>query len=272
MAFGSVSGGLIKKTNMALIAMAVYDTEENKRTWMTRKTLESLRATVNLDRHRVVVVDNDSIPATHAVYQDFPEFTYMYLVENVGTALAINYAWHKHRRTGEHAVKMDNDVVIYQVGWADQLEEAIRRDPLIGICGLKRKDCMENPDRAEGDFFKSRLYMLPHTPGERWIIGEQVNHVMGTCQMYSSMLLSDIGYLFQPRLYGFDDALAGVRCQIAGYKSVFLPHIEIDHIDPGDTPYQRWKEKSAGEDFAEYHKIVAEYQSGQRPIYYNPFI
>lgn len=257
---------------MALICMAVYDTAENKRTWMTRETLRSLRLTVNMSRHRVVIVDNNSVPETKEVYEQFHEFTYIYNTENVGTAAAINRGWREHRRPGEHAVKMDNDVVIHYAGWADELEEAIERDPLIGICGLKRKDCMENPDRQDGDFFKSRLYMLPHTPGQRWIIGEQVNHVMGTCQMYSSMLLSDIGYLYQPRLYGFDDALAGVRCQIAGYKSVFLPHIEIDHIDPGDTPYQRWKEKSAGEDFAEYHRIVAEYQSGKRPIYYNPFV
>jgi hypothetical protein len=113
--------------------------------------------------------------------------------------------------------------------------------------------------------------MLPHKPGEKWIVGEIVNHVMGTCQGYSPTLLDKIGYLYQPRLYGFDDALAAARCKVAGFLSVFLPHIEIDHIDPGDTAYQGWKEKVAGEDMAEYNRIVNGYFDGSIPIYYNPF-
>ena len=94
---------------------------------------------------------------------------------------------------------------------------------------------------------------------------------MGTCQAYSPALLDKIGYLYQPRLYGFDDALAAVRCKVAGMWSIFLPHIEIDHIDPGDTEYQGWKEKHAGEDMKTYNSLASEYFSGARSIYYNPF-
>lgn len=253
---------------MALIAMAVYDTAENQRTPLTARTLQCLRETVNLSRHRVFVIDNASHLPTLELYQRYPEFTYLHNEKNRGTAAAINRAW-KYRDQGEHAVKMDNDVVIHCLNWADQLEEAVERDSGIGIVGLKRKDLIEHPDRT--DFYKSKLYHLPHEPGQRWIVGEQVNHVMGTCQMYSAALLEKIGYLYQPRLYGFDDALAGWRCHLAGFKSVFLPHIEIDHIDPGDTVYQKWKENHSGEQWAEYHKTIREYQDGIRPIYFNPF-
>jgi GT2 family glycosyltransferase len=254
---------------MALIAIAIFDTIENKRTELTRLTLECLSFTVNPARHRVFLIDNASCESTKELLRAYSrEYTVITNDTNIGTAEAINLAW-RLRRPGEHAVKMDNDVIIHRDGWPDELEEALERDPLLGIVGLKRKDCIEHPQRT--DWYKSELFHLPHNPGERWIVAEKVNHVMGTCQMYSDTLLQRIGYLYQPRLYGFDDALAAARCQVAGFYSAFLPHIEIDHIDPGDTPYQGWKEAHAGEDMAEYSRIVNEYFTGKRSIHYNPF-
>jgi predicted RecA/RadA family phage recombinase len=62
---------------------------------------------------------------------------------------------------------------------------------------LKRKDCWEHPEHEQPDL-RSTLFMLPHQSGERWIVGERVFHVMGTCQMYNSAFLDKIGYLYQP--------------------------------------------------------------------------
>jgi hypothetical protein len=164
---------------------------------------------------------------------------------------------------------MDNDVVIHQSGWADQMEAAIARDPNIGIIGLKRKDCWENPAHPE-PFYRSTLEMLPHVAGEPWIVVEKVRHVMGTCQMFNSALLDKIGYLYQPRLYGFDDCLAATRSEVAGFYNAFLPHIDIDHIDTGETAYQGWKEKHSGEDMASFNSITQAYREGRRPIYEQP--
>jgi GT2 family glycosyltransferase len=249
---------------MALIAMAVFDTEENGRTEYTAKTLETLYLTVNTRKHRIVIVDNGSCEATQNLLTKTARIEVIRLHENIGTAKAVNKAW-QLRKDGEHCIKMDNDVVIHQSGWVDQMERAIAIDPTIGIIGLKRKDCWEEPSRT--DFYQSKLQMLPHVPGEPWLVVERVNHVMGTCQMFSSALLDKIGYLYQPRLYGFDDALAAVRCQQAGYYSCFLPHIEIDHIDTGATAYQGWKEKHAGEDMAEFNRLKHGYMDGSISIY-----
>jgi len=253
---------------MAIIIMAVYDTDENKRTPMTLRALDSLSATVNLAIHRVLVVDNGSIPDTHRAYKRYPDFSYHFNGENLGTAAAINVGI-AQRFPNEYVVKIDNDMVIDDIDWCDQMEEAIKRDPSIGIIGLKRKDLLENPWR--NDQWKSQLRMLPHEPGENWIIVEDVAHVMGSVQMYNPALLDQIGYLYQPRLYGFDDSLAAVRCRIAGFKNCFLPHIRIDHIDPGDTPFQAWKHKVSGEDMGAYNQIKHEYETGKRSVYYNPF-
>jgi len=264
---------------MALISMAVYATEENNKTEIARRTIYNLFEKTDWSKHRLVVVNNascdemlyelDRALLRSNLYNTGKEFmTVIHNDTNLGTAGAINMAW-KLRQPGECVVKMDDDALIHDAGWCDRLEEAIQRDPQIGIIGLKRKDLMENPWR--NDQFKSELRMLPHEPGESWIVVEEVGHVMGTCQMYSPALLDKIGFLFQPRLYGFDDSLAAVRCRVAGFKNCFLPHIRIDHIDPGDTPFQEWKHKVSGEDMPEYNRLKAGYQDGTIPIYYNPY-
>ena len=78
---------------MALIAMAVYDTEENNRTWMTDDTMLSLVQTVDLTKHRLFVIDNASCQATKdlllSLQSIFP-FTIITNEVNVGTAKAIN--------------------------------------------------------------------------------------------------------------------------------------------------------------------------------------
>lgn len=270
---------------MALIAMAVYSTEENGKDDCLQKTIESLIDTVDFGRHSIGFSVNASTGRTHELLkrmQNWCRAKVVYNSTNIGTAEAINKIWRNHLAGVQtdasrvHKLKMDDDVVIHQTGWLDRLEEAIERDPEIGICGLKRKDCWEHPERT--DFYKSELKMLPHAAGQSWIIGEKVNHVMGTCQLYNYRLLEKIGYMWQPSLYGFDDSLAAIRCHIAGFYSFFLSNIPIDHVDPGGTDYQKWKEKSSGEWLfgkngqpSEYGKIVNAYKNGTKSIYYNPF-
>jgi len=258
---------------MSLISMAVYDTEENQKSELTYQTLYSLRRTVDLNKHRLFVIDNNSCRRTKDMLdvmskERHHEFTVITLPENIGTAEAVNLGW-KHKLPGENLIKMDNDVVIHSVGWVDELDRAIERDKTIGIIGLKRKDLWENPFR--NDEWHSDLKMLPHETGEAWIIVEEVKHCIGTCQMYSAALIEKIGYLYQPGLYGYDDVLASHRSQIAGFYNCFLPHIEIEHIDQHETPHWQWKRDEAEKKNVEQQKLVWEYQNKKRSIYYNPY-
>jgi GT2 family glycosyltransferase len=252
---------------MALIAMAVWDTVENGRTELTIRTLEHLQ--LQIGGHRLVVVDNGSCEETGDYLRDLSRsgVQVITLPENIGTARAINKAW-ALRRADEPVVKMDNDVLIYSPDWLDRLCEVVRRDATIGIVGLKRKDLAESP-LSEVAYYRSTLRMLPHQPGERWLVVEEVLHVMGTCQLYSARLLSQIGFLAQPGVYGFDDALASLRAHISGFKTVFLHGVEIDHIDPGGTDYTAWKAGYAAKMMAAYNKLAQEFKSGTRAVYCN---
>ncbi len=73
--------------------------------------------------------------------------------------------------------------------------------------------------------------------------------------------------MYQPKLYGWDDGLISTRSELAGFINGFLPHIEIDHIDPGGTFYQTWKENHAGETGREAWETEQAYRNGSRPIY-----
>ncbi len=256
---------------MALIAMAVYDTEENKRTALTKATLDCIYRTADLRQHRLIIIDNNSCANTKDLLARFSSRHFIeqviMLPENIGTARAINQAW-KLRKPGEHCIKMDNDIIINQSGWVDELEKAILRDPLIGQVGLKRKDCWEWPGHEHPDW-RSELHMLPHVPGEPWQIVEKVKHVIGSCVMHSAALLDKVGYLYQPSLYGYDDVIMSHRAHLAGFYSCFLPHINIDHIDPCDTPYQDWKHKHSAEQTQKVIDLVHEMYNGTKPIYYD---
>jgi len=257
---------------MSLIAVAVFDTIENQRTKYTKETLASLKNTVDLNKHRLFVIDNASCEETKELLRISQEVMPMTVItnqENVGTAKAINQAW-RLRNTGEHLIKMDNDVVVHEYGWVEKLELAISRQPKIGIIGLKRKDLAEHPNHPSGHHYKSSLVMLPHDSGQEWIVVEEVNHVMGTCQMYNSALIDKIGGLYQmDGIYGFDDSLASIRCSMAGFKNVFLPSVNIDHIDNGQGDYSDWKKKYAGEHMELFGKVKQEYINGDRELYCN---
>ena len=269
--FNFVLGGA---KNKMLILMCVHDTLENKRSWMTKATLQTLLRTVNWDEdkwHRLIIIDNGSSdPATFTSYRAIAEilpvssFELIMSKKNIGTAAGINLGLQK-RFPEEHALKIDNDVTIHQCDWVDWIEEVFSRDPSIGICGLKRKDLIESPFISGP--FKSKLRMLPHSQGQRWIIVEEVNGVMGTCMGMSSSLLNRIGYLNQPGLYGYDDSLASVRAKVAGFKRCFLHGFEIDHLDPGGDTYCRWKIEEATKWKADFDAKKALYESGAIDVY-----
>lgn len=236
---------------MALIVMPVYDTVENDRTKYTERALKSLYNSVDWNKHRLLVVDNNSCERTKdIIYVLLRSYLKNAMCINLPTNIGTAEAWNKGaamRRPSEHVIKIDNDIVINNCSdWVDQMEEVVSIDPHIGQVGLKRKDCSENVYNPN-PFYKSKIRQLPHVPGKRWIIVEEQFHVMGSCVLHSSDLLDKIGFMYQNGLYGFDDSYMSARCIKAGFIPVMLPHIDIDHIDDGSNPYQKTKEDLANE-------------------------
>lgn len=252
---------------MALIAMAVYDTVENQRSKYTKRTIESLFDTVDFNIHRLIIIDNNSCKETKKIISELLKYVYKNIhvitnTENVGTAKAINQAW-AYRKANETVIKMDNDVVINNYGWVEEMELAMKLGGY-GILGLKRKDLMQSPNAS--NHWKTELKMLPHEKGDNWVVVEESADIMGTVQMFHTELINKMGGLMQAGVYGFDDTLACIRAILLGYKLAFLPHIDIDHIDVGGDAYTEWKRKYAGEKMEEFYKIKEGLINGTIPI------
>jgi len=247
--------------------MAVHDTEENQRSKYTKKTIESLFDTVDFNIHRLIIIDNNSCKQTKKIISELLKYVYKNIhvitnTENVGTAKAINQAW-AYRKPNETVIKMDNDVVINNYGWVEEMELAMKLGGY-GILGLKRKDLMQSPNAS--NHWKTELKMLPHEKGDNWVIVEESADIMGTVQMFHPELINKMGGLMQAGVYGFDDTLACIRAILLGYKLAFLPHIDIEHIDVGGDAYTEWKRKYAGEKMEEFYKIKDGLINGTIPI------
>lgn len=260
-----------------LITMAVYSTPENGRIDYTKKTLLSLLETVNFKFNRLFISDNGSHEIMHSFYKEYTRIfgelypskhlTISYNNENLGTAKAVNIGL-VTRQPDEYFCKIDDDCIVNHRNWLFEMEYAMAKDESIGILGLKRKDLAEHPN-SEIEFYQSHLRMLPHVSGEPWIVVEDCQHIMGTCQMLSPKLIEKIGFFKQIGVYGFDDSLLSLRSYLAGFNNCFLPHIDIDHIDNGGTEYTTWKQEQAGKDMESYSRMVDEYKMGIRPVYYD---
>lgn len=254
---------------MAIIAMAVFSTAENGKDQYLERTLASLRETVDFRQHRLGVSVNEATTKTWQIIESFSDIISICKTNygNIGTAEAVNKVW-LDATENEHCVKMDDDVVIHQQGWLDVMCEIANCNPNIGQIGLKRKDLIESPTH-ENEFYRSQIITVKTLQGSREV--EKCHHIMGTCVLHSRNLLNVVGYMWQPRIYGFDDTFMSLRSELAGFENVFLSDVDIDHIDSGATPYQAWKEQQASETWDEYRATVQDYKDGIKDVYYNPF-
>lgn len=261
-----------------LIAVPVYDTEANGRAELTQKVLPQLLETISAGV-RVVVYDNGSCAVTKDFLTQFnldhpSVFDVVFGDRNIGIADAVNRIWRNFSMPNEVLCKMDNDCFIRDKGWTDVIKFAFKRNPDIGILGLKRKDVEEHPNHII-PHYKSRMYYVNHKPGEKWIPIEEVNHVMGTCYSFNPSMLRHFGYLQQPdTVYGFDDATSAVRAHKIGYKTCFLPHIEIDHLDidlnsDKHKVYTEWKSQQAEDGGPRYSSYAKQIKSGKLSAYYD---
>lgn len=252
---------------MALLAMVVYATEENGRMQWAKEAILSVRLTVDFNKHRFIISDNGSCEEMQLFYEGLPSLTVIKNGENLGTSRAINKII-KLRKPGEHVCKIDDDVLVHQSGWLDDLEECIKRDPLIGIAALKRYDLKECPWEIN-PMYKSELKMLPHELGQCWLLGEVSPTVIGTCTLFNSAFLDKAGYSQQFSSYGLEDFISSFKSKLLGFYNFFLSGIKISHIDDGSNKeYFDWKGKVAGEGWAQTQQLINDMKLGKVPIYY----
>jgi GT2 family glycosyltransferase len=282
----------------ALIGMPSFITKENDRGWQAMATMRSISKTTDLSKHKFFVIDDKSEEWAKDIYQEFIEtdpqgkkVEFIFNETNVGTARSVNRAIAK-RLPGQSVIKVDSDVEFLDCDWADRMEDTVARFPRVneeikrlappemkdkvrtvpplGVLGCKRIDLAQTPWSHPYDWWHSQTLMVPHKAGEDWLFVELSHDILGTAVMYTSDLIDKIGYLYQPMRYAWDDAAYNIRAMVAGFSCGFVHTVRIRHIDPGTTPYQKWKETTARDSMGEYDRLVAGYKSGTIPVYYGP--
>ena len=255
-----------------LIAIAVYDTEQNDRTKYTKETYASLLETVDFETTQVVFINNASCKETVDFLKliETPDITVLHNDTNLGTAEAINLGW-RHFSEIPYKVKLDNDVVFHTDRWADLMADVMDKMPEIGILGVKRKDLPNSPTSKEYPTVIDNIQNDPKILGNPSNIIEYCDDIIGTGLMFNPQLLSLVGYLWQPGVYGFDDVIICHKSRILDFKNAFYPYIDIDHIDDGKNPFTDWKKRYAGMYLSKIEGIIDDYIEGKRPLYYNPF-
>lgn len=255
---------------MTVLVMAVFDTDQNHRSWMTDDCLHSLSKTVDWDKHKLIVVSNGSCFDTVKIIKKWEHSINMHVAwnkENIGQAAAINQGWKTAREISpDHLLgRIDNDVQLQTNGWLDLLEQCVWRDPKIGIAALKHADLLDCPEQ-EG-YLKTSYHTLPHKRGEKHIIIEKVNHCLGAVQLINPMLFEKIGYLDVLGQWGWEDHLYSVRCQLAGFYSAYchVGHfVDLDEVK--DATYQSWKDRIAQAWGLVHEQRAVEYRAGTRPL------
>lgn len=231
--------------------MCIHDTETNDRTKYTKECLKSLVRTVDISKHRVVLIDNNSCLETKKIlneYKGWNNITIITLSENIGTARGINIGL-RMRVDGEVTCKMDNDVVVHENGWADKMEKVFKKRPEIGVLGLRRDD-------VYGELIPDRGLLMNAD-------------IMGTCTAYNPLMLDKVGFLSQiSPFYGGDDVLISVRSLSSGFKNAFLDGVKITHLDDGKNPYCEWKRREAGVYLNELSIMVDMIRKGELSYYY----
>jgi len=268
---------------MALIVLTTYCTRKNQKLPMLESTLGMLLATVDWDRHRIVIVDNasqvDVRGAVDAFQKVVPQSRFVANATNVGTARGFNLG----HSTGnavfgeQHTLKLDDDVVVHKSGWLDLMELALSRRPRLGGISLKWRMLSECPDPevlppekvAEHSSTTSLEFLCRKTLDDWWTVIEISPLISGMCALYHKRALAQIGQMYQPSIYGQDDVLMCKRLTVAGWKLAFLPQVRVDHIDPGNTEWSQWKRDEAGRTFASprWREIEQELLDGK---YYSP--
>lgn len=246
---------------MSMIAMCVYCTKENGKLKYLKDCIGSLIHTVDLKKHRLIVIDQNSTDETRRYINGWDlnanNIQVIHLSENIGTSDGINLAL-RQRLPNEVCVKSDEDLSWETEGWLDELTETIKNNTDIGILGLKRDDVWQRPDH-ENPLYRTKI------EGELEICDD----IFGTCTAFNPLLLDKVGFMCQPSLYSYDDVIFSVRSLAAGFRNAFLPKIKIKNLDNGGTEYTEWKKREAGIHIEQVAEMCRLYKEGKLNYYYD---
>ena len=216
-------------------------------TWNSRQfivnCLRSVERAVQGLKYELIVVDNGSRDGVLQLLADmFPQVLVIKNSKNRGVAPARNQGLAVAR--GRYIWLLDVDTRILD-GNVKELIGFMNCNPQVGLAGCKlvypdgllQHSCRKFPTvpskmlrRAPAQFLESwrakEYYTLPAI-----VSPQEVDYVIGACQLIRRESLEQIGYLDDSIFYGPEDVDYCLRLWKAGWKVVYYPKISLVHFE-----------------------------------------
>ncbi|MEM2618737.1 MAG: glycosyltransferase family 2 protein [candidate division WOR-3 bacterium] len=193
---------------------------------LLERCLDSIKENTSYPNYEVIVVDNGSTDGSQAMVEK--RYRWVKLIknkENLGFAKGNNIGI--RAAEGDYILLLNNDTIIIQKDWLNNMVATAEEDPRIGIVGCR----LITPDgtiQHVGGWFNIRGtgHYVKDIDRTR-----EVDYVTGTALLIKREVINKIGLLdenFSPAYYEDTDWCA--RCKKAGYKVVCTHKSTIIHV------------------------------------------
>jgi len=211
----------------------------------TKKCMESLEESVTNKKCDVYVVDNGSIDETLEYLRGLDWINVIENKENLGFVRGNNIAI--NRITEGDIILLNNDIIITQNNWIEELQKTAYKDERTGIVGCRLIN-------EKGEFLHAGTYIYPETYWGQQIGGGQKNigqyqddrevqGVVFACAYIKRSVIDAIGGLNEKFFSYFEDTDYCLAAKKAGYNTVLL-----GWIVPGG---EIWNEKNSKQETKE---------------------
>lgn len=228
---------------------------------LTTQCIESLRSTVDLKKHEVIIVDDNSSDGTREYLQSLPA-TYKIIYNAVNQGYARNCNAAAKEATGDFLCLCNSDLIFLK-GWLGPLLKAFEKSKSTGFVGNIQRRVDNNWIDHAGVYFLADGMPLhvaqnkTYTPMLRYL---PVSAVTAACCVIRAELFREFGGFDEKYLNGFEDTDLCLRLKEAGYqhyvatRSTVLHHISSS---PGRKAQENENRYLFAEKWQSVTKVIA---------------
>jgi GT2 family glycosyltransferase len=195
----------------------------------TRMAVDSIRAHTRC-AYEIIIVDNGSGPDTRAMLDGLADVQVIYNATNTGFAHGCNQGMAASR--GTHVVLLNNDVVVTD-GWLENLLDAHRRDPLVGVSAPRSNRIVGHQQLGNATYNSLETMQEFAAARTREFAGMhyRTDRAIGFCLCIARHVIEEVGGI--DTRYGvgnFEDDDYCIRVRAAGYQIAVCEDVFIHHF------------------------------------------
>lgn len=184
------------------------------------------------NKREIIIIDNHSTDRSVSLIKEhYPDISLIVNDDNVGFAAAVNQGI--LASSGEYVILLNNDAFARE-GFVKELYECIESDPRIFSVGAKMLQ-YTNPGIIDNAGDELTIFGWAYQtgngrPSEEYNKKRRIFSACAGAAIYRKRVFEEIGYFDENFFAYLEDVDIGFRANLHGYKNVFCPSAEVDHI------------------------------------------